>query len=492
MRKAKILLVDDEPGIISVLEILFIESGYQIKSASNGLGALKEVQEYKPDLIILDVELPDFDGFEVCRRLKKDPETENIPILMLTVREKQEDKQRGFDIEIDDYLTKPFNNEELIARVNAVLKRFFLSSPPFSDSDKNIILSIVCIPHQKLHILLEGEMDTTIITKQDLEIDVNEFDRKVQKIPQKNWRFDAKDVGKLLFEIIFEKHKELYEYYNKTFGRRPLIQFKSERDFLRVPIETLFGTSDYLSLEFPVTRYINNIPNTKRPLSPIFFNEIWRAKQEFRALLIASDSGGIPLVDQEIQIISSTIKESLEEKEIRVSVKTILTEEATYKVIEDELKRNKNYHLIHFAGHGKFDKKKPEKSSIFFWEDRNRSGEFLPLYASQLQIYLRDSETRFVYLSICEGGKTTDKSKLLDYDSLGIADSLVTQATVPAVLGFRWALSDKGAEAFSREFYSSLFKHGKLEVALLDARQAIAAKDKDDITWISPILIMQD
>ena len=127
---------------------------------------------------------------------------------------------------------------------------------------------------------------------------------------------------------------------------------------------------------------------------------------------------------------------------------------------------------------------------MYFWEQPNCQGRVLPMRASELATLLRDSELRFAYLSCCWGTATGSTTQLLDDDFLGIADSIV-QAGVPAVLGSRWPISDRGAKTLALTFYRSLAEQGELDTALLDARREVAAQNKDSMGWVSPILIMQ-
>ncbi|MEW5762394.1 MAG: response regulator transcription factor [Bacillota bacterium] len=117
---ALILVVDDDPKITSLLKRSLVYAGYRVHTARDGVGALQAAVEIKPDLVILDVLLPDIDGFEVCRRLRA--ETDAL-ILMLTARDEVADRIRGLDSGADDYLVKPFSLEELLARVRALLRR---------------------------------------------------------------------------------------------------------------------------------------------------------------------------------------------------------------------------------------------------------------------------------------------------------------------------------------------------------------------------------
>jgi len=116
----KILLVDDEKRIIEVLEAYLEREGYEIHSADNGIDALKKVKTIQPDLIILDLMLPDISGEEVCRLVRKESD---VPILMLTAKFAEDDRINGIVMGADDYLTKPFSPREVVVRVQAILRR---------------------------------------------------------------------------------------------------------------------------------------------------------------------------------------------------------------------------------------------------------------------------------------------------------------------------------------------------------------------------------
>jgi two-component system OmpR family response regulator len=116
-----VLVVDDEPNITDLLSMALRYEGFEVGVARTGRQALKAVSDFRPALIVLDVMLPDVDGFEVTRRLND--RGERVPILFLTARDATEDKIRGLTLGGDDYLTKPFSLEELVARVRAVLRR---------------------------------------------------------------------------------------------------------------------------------------------------------------------------------------------------------------------------------------------------------------------------------------------------------------------------------------------------------------------------------
>ena len=121
MSGERLLLVDDEENLRTMLAAALSHSGFDVVSASSGRDALTMTKEVLPDLILLDVMMPDLDGFEVCRRLRA--EYVKVPIIFLTARDETSDKVRGLTTGGDDYLVKPFSLEELVARVEAVLRR---------------------------------------------------------------------------------------------------------------------------------------------------------------------------------------------------------------------------------------------------------------------------------------------------------------------------------------------------------------------------------
>jgi two-component system KDP operon response regulator KdpE len=117
---ARILIVDDEPNIVAAIQPLLRGRGYEVMSAISGRGALEAAQRESPDVIVLDLGLPDMDGVEVCRLLREDRGT---PIIILSARGAEADKVRALDAGADDYVTKPFGPEELLARIRAALRR---------------------------------------------------------------------------------------------------------------------------------------------------------------------------------------------------------------------------------------------------------------------------------------------------------------------------------------------------------------------------------
>jgi two-component system OmpR family response regulator len=126
----RILVVDDEPNIVDVISMALRYQGFAVESAGTGADALAAVQSFRPHLIVLDVMLPDMEGFDVARRLGAD--RARVPIVFLTARDATEDKIRGLTLGGDDYVTKPFSLEELLARIRSILRRAGLAEPDSS------------------------------------------------------------------------------------------------------------------------------------------------------------------------------------------------------------------------------------------------------------------------------------------------------------------------------------------------------------------------
>ena len=121
-----ILIVDDEPRIIEAVGMNLELEGYQVSGAANGYEALNKLSKDLPDLVILDVMMPEMDGFETLKRIR---EVSTVPVIMLTVKGEETDKVKGLDLGADDYLTKPFSPRELVSRIKAALRRLEMPTP---------------------------------------------------------------------------------------------------------------------------------------------------------------------------------------------------------------------------------------------------------------------------------------------------------------------------------------------------------------------------
>ncbi|MBL0848180.1 MULTISPECIES: response regulator transcription factor [Mammaliicoccus] len=139
----KVLVVDDEQSIVTLLKYNIEQAGYQVIVAYDGVQALEMVNEEKPDLLVLDVMLPEKDGIEVCKTIRSDKN--QVPILMLTAKDDEFDRVLGLELGADDYMTKPFSPREVVARVKAILRRVGQIETQNSDDDEDIILGSIRI-----------------------------------------------------------------------------------------------------------------------------------------------------------------------------------------------------------------------------------------------------------------------------------------------------------------------------------------------------------
>jgi two-component system, OmpR family, alkaline phosphatase synthesis response regulator PhoP len=143
MPNETILVVDDEANIRDLARLYLEKEGYQVRLAQDGAQALRLAKEHEPALIVLDLMLPELDGWEVCRRVRADS---NVPILMLTARDDDIDKIVGLEMGADDYLTKPFNPRELVARVRAILRRVNSSASGSSPHESRQVGNVTIDP----------------------------------------------------------------------------------------------------------------------------------------------------------------------------------------------------------------------------------------------------------------------------------------------------------------------------------------------------------
>ena len=173
MRKEKILIIDDDQDLAKIVQLSLDQEGYQTVIATSGLEGLQEAYRVQPNLVILDIMMPGMDGWEVCRRLV---EISNVPILMLTAKGTEADIVKGLQLGADDYLTKPFSVAELVARVQALLRR----AASQSETDRSSIFSIgnLTIDLNRRLVMRDGELvDLTPTEFKLLECFVTHRDR---------------------------------------------------------------------------------------------------------------------------------------------------------------------------------------------------------------------------------------------------------------------------------------------------------------------------
>jgi two-component system alkaline phosphatase synthesis response regulator PhoP len=132
MSKGKILVVDDEIYIVHILDFSLGMEGYDVVTALDGEQALDKLKSEKPDLIVLDIMMPKLDGYEVCKAIKSDPATKQIPVILLSAKGRNVDQKMGFDVGADDYITKPFSPRKLVERINQLLGQSVTERPASS------------------------------------------------------------------------------------------------------------------------------------------------------------------------------------------------------------------------------------------------------------------------------------------------------------------------------------------------------------------------
>jgi len=147
-----LLVVDDEPNIVELLSASLRFAGYDVTTATHGAEALRKAREVEPDLVVLDVMMPELNGFETLEELRR---VSNVPVIMLTVKGEESDKVRGLGLGADDYVTKPFSQRELLSRIQAVLRRS--ETPAFVPRTRIVVDEDLTIDFSRNEVLLKGK-----------------------------------------------------------------------------------------------------------------------------------------------------------------------------------------------------------------------------------------------------------------------------------------------------------------------------------------------
>jgi two-component system phosphate regulon response regulator PhoB len=158
----RVLIVDDDPDIQRLVSYNLSQAGFQVSTASSGRTALETVQKQPPDLIILDVMMPDIDGMEVCRTLRQRENSRRIPIIMLTARGEEVDRVVGFELGADDYVMKPFSPRELVLRIRSIFRRVR------DDRSESLRLGTIRIVPQRRQVLVGGAL--VVLTAKEFDL----------------------------------------------------------------------------------------------------------------------------------------------------------------------------------------------------------------------------------------------------------------------------------------------------------------------------------
>ncbi len=182
MAAQRILVVDDEEDLLELIRYNLGKEGYQVRCVSSGEVAIQEARSYGPDLILLDLMLPAVDGLAVCKALKSDPQTQHVPVVMVTAKTEEADVVSGLELGADDYITKPFSPRVLLARVRAVLRR---KLKPSMDDPTAIRIHELVIHPGRHEVLLQGN---------PLDLTYTEF-RLLQFLARKpGWAFSRSQI----------------------------------------------------------------------------------------------------------------------------------------------------------------------------------------------------------------------------------------------------------------------------------------------------------
>ena len=165
MAQSKVLVADDDEKIRELLELYLTKEGFAVIQAADGAEAILKAQQLKPDLIVLDIMMPVLDGMEVCRQVRK---FSQVPVIMLTARTEDEDRILGLELGADDYLAKPFNPRELVARVKAVLRRMTHSGEEMASKDAILTFAQLTINRQEYAATSSGH--TVQLTAKEMDL----------------------------------------------------------------------------------------------------------------------------------------------------------------------------------------------------------------------------------------------------------------------------------------------------------------------------------
>ena len=185
----KILIVDDEPKILEIIDAYLVASKYTVFKASNGLMALEKFDSHHPDLIVLDLMLPDIDGLTVAKKVR---ETSDVPIIMLTAKSEEEDILKGLKLGADDYMVKPFSPKELVARIETVLRRV----PNLKEINK--------LSRNNGELLIQIDSRQVFLKNQEIALTTSEFDILQTLAESPNRAFSRSDLIEIIKGFDFD------------------------------------------------------------------------------------------------------------------------------------------------------------------------------------------------------------------------------------------------------------------------------------------------
>lgn len=505
------LIAEDEFVLANNIKICleheeFEQERFEVDIAENGAVAMRLIQnDY--DVIILDLKMPEVDGTQIVEALSMiQPQKRPWVVLITAYPGAYETASIGIKMGVQVLLQKPFELTDLMRVIRELVssRRQLLESANHGTKLQcNWTLALTEVGSAFIQVSgllnfadscpLPWTRFDTLVAGQQTEVASAMIN--TSGLLHSYRKFHAKNIGAELFEKLFVGtiEKSFVAAGSMVLHSHDLkLAFVGPRHYLNLPLEFLNDGSDYLILRHPMKRVITGIRTRGSSGLSYLLSELQDKREKLKILLVASNTPSpLDSVDEEVSAIYNHLKTILPANHCTIDY--LPTEEATYDEITARL-RSCRYHMIHYAGHGQYDGRFPERSCLYFWEKKGCQGNVKPLPINTLKntLRLKGHNLRFIYLSCCYGTATSDQPALLNDNFLGIADGLIL-AGVPSVLGFRWAISDKGARDLALTFYDSLFSQGDLDTALFDARCKVEGSEQgqDIEDWLSPILIIQ-
>jgi len=495
----KILVVEDNPDFRNTLSELLTEAGYAVQPAATDGEALAAILQGPFDFALMDVRLheggeEDASGLSLALAFRVLNPRARVIVLSRYPAKPGPTLRAIRYLGVVDFIDKTQDwSEQVLKAIGGASSETKRSG--FKTGEETWLSLSIAIG-QCLVARARGRHTCSARTPKILQLNVERYARRAEIARQDpiHSRFHVDGIGRDLWRDIFGEHTEIARVYQQACDKSRLLSlsFETTRDFLRLPLE--FTRSDnpleYLVLQHPLARFLCDADPKREAISP----QLLTLTDKLHFLIIASNTESftlkLPRIDG-VDTETRQLRNYLEHQNcIPVDVNLITTRHATYKRVKAELKK-RCYDIIHYAGHGSYKPESPEESSLYFWEKEDKQGAIVPMKAAELKMLLGQSEARLVYLSCCYGTAAGDPTALLDDDFLGLADA-VAQAGIPSVLGFRWPVSDDGARRMAQVFYQSLLEQASPEVALWCARCELSTPDRNDPTWLSPILIHQE
>ncbi len=489
----RILVIDDEPDVRNTLCGLLSDAGYIVQSAANEAEALTALTREPFDFALIDVRLHgddegDESGLSLAIAFRAlNPQIHVIPLTRY-IRAGQIVRAVRYYGVVDFIEKTPDMGEQILNTIEKVQRQ--VRRPKFEKTSDATQLYLSLTAGQPMVIRAHGRHVCSSRSWRVLRVGDERYARRTElaRRDAANLRFQVAGIGDDLWREIFDEHREAFTVYLEARAKSQTLSliFETPREFLRLPLEFMRSENppEYLVLQHPLARFVYDAIPKREVISP----SLLALTEKLHVLVIASNTEPpIDGVDTEARELCNFLEH---QDCIPVEVTFIPTEQATYARVREELRRT-SYDIVHYAGHGSYNAASPEESSLRFWAEEDKQGDVVSIQATELKMLLEHSKIRLVYLSCCSGTTTGSQVTLLDDDFLGLADA-AAQAGVPSVLGFRWPVSDEGAQKLALAFYQSLLEQGSPEIALWSARCELAALNKNDPTWLSPILIHQE